>query len=257
MDLEERVARLEERFKLNFLEIEKRLAGLPEEADSKKLEEHIKEIEDLLLYVEVENTKIKEMIAESDPVLKQIGFSHSLKQPDNISKKLSSIEKRINSFEAELHKKEFYRAVEKELAENIQKRKQLEKMISELEKRTAAIKTPGYSHLTDGKIQSLTQSFQTLRSRVDDLYKTVATIEHRMNTIHESIRKEIAAHRKAYEEKTISYVSRHLEKFAKTVNKKLPPEKHHVHNKLSELEKKISELSNKISRKATVPVVVE
>jgi len=57
--LDEKLTRLENRVKTNFFEIEKKFAELSEKAPG-GIEERLQEIEDLVLLVQLENTKIKE-----------------------------------------------------------------------------------------------------------------------------------------------------------------------------------------------------
>jgi hypothetical protein len=62
-EMEERFARLEERLKLVFAEIEKRLDSVQVKPEY-SVEERIQEIEDLLLLLQLETTKLKEKIGE-------------------------------------------------------------------------------------------------------------------------------------------------------------------------------------------------
>ena len=61
--LDEKLTRLENRVKTNFFEIEKKFAELPEKAPE-GIEERLQEIEDLVLLVQLENTKIKEKFGQ-------------------------------------------------------------------------------------------------------------------------------------------------------------------------------------------------
>jgi len=67
-DIEKRIRHLEDKFKYNFFEIEKRFAEIhPKEttAEPSNLADRVQYIEDLLLMVQVENEKLREMILSS------------------------------------------------------------------------------------------------------------------------------------------------------------------------------------------------
>src|SRR3990172_9701180 len=64
-DMEEALGRIENRNKSNFLEIERRLVKMETGGTSdsaNEATERIQEIEDLLLLIQFENTKMKEML---------------------------------------------------------------------------------------------------------------------------------------------------------------------------------------------------
>src|SRR3989338_5088961 len=66
-DLEDKLDRLENRIKATFLEIEKRLESMKtEEPFALSIETRIQELEDLLLLVQLEVTKIRERPADMD-----------------------------------------------------------------------------------------------------------------------------------------------------------------------------------------------
>lgn len=84
-ELEERLNRLEEKLRLTFTEVEKRLAPQPQEYT---FEERIQELEDLILLLQLENTKLKEKVGEG------LEFGLAPSTPD-ISGRLATIESEL------------------------------------------------------------------------------------------------------------------------------------------------------------------
>ncbi|MBI5347188.1 MAG: hypothetical protein HZB66_01115 [Candidatus Aenigmarchaeota archaeon] len=69
-EISERLDRLENRIKINFFEIEKKFAKISPEGGSEEmvaLKERIQEIEDLQMYLELENIKLKEKMSDAGP----------------------------------------------------------------------------------------------------------------------------------------------------------------------------------------------
>lgn len=66
-ELEERVARLENRAKANFFEMEKRLMALESRSEGPDVLERLHELEDLMLLMQVEGTKLKERTSPTIP----------------------------------------------------------------------------------------------------------------------------------------------------------------------------------------------
>ncbi len=73
--IEERLNKLEERLKAVFAEIEKRFEDLQQKPEY-SFEERIQEIEDLVLLLQLENTKLREKVGEG------LDFGISSKAPD-------------------------------------------------------------------------------------------------------------------------------------------------------------------------------
>lgn len=87
VELEERLNRLEEKLRLTFGEIEKRLTqGQPQAASD--IEERLQELEDLLLLLHLENTKLREKVGEG------LDFGITPATPD-ISERLTRIESEL------------------------------------------------------------------------------------------------------------------------------------------------------------------
>ncbi|KHO48105.1 MAG: coiled-coil [archaeon GW2011_AR5] len=95
VELEERLNRLEERLKLTFVEIEKRMqpqqpgaSGTP--ANTMDVGDRIDELEDLLLLLQLENTKLKERVGEG------LDFGITPSAPD-VSERLNRIESELGN----------------------------------------------------------------------------------------------------------------------------------------------------------------
>lgn len=88
-ELEEKVNRLEERLKLIFAEIEKRFAQQQPQIEV-NVEERLQELEDLLLLLHLESTKMREKVGEG------LDFGITPTTPD-ISERLTRIESELAS----------------------------------------------------------------------------------------------------------------------------------------------------------------
>lgn len=91
-ELEERINHLEERLKLTFVEIEKRMTA-PAQAPSAAsidVSDRVDELEDLLLLLQLENTKLKERVGEG------LDFGITPSVPD-VSERLNRIESEISN----------------------------------------------------------------------------------------------------------------------------------------------------------------
>jgi len=88
--MEEKLVRLETRMKTNFFEIEKKLVSL-EESSPDVLNERIRELEDLLLLLQLENIRIKEKFSSSD--ILQSAQEERLELPRALP---SDVEERLN-----------------------------------------------------------------------------------------------------------------------------------------------------------------
>ena len=92
-ELEERLNRLEERLKLTFVEIEKRIQP-PGASDTPSsamdVGDRIDELEDLLLLLQLENTKLKERVGEG------LDFGITPSAPD-VSERLNRIESELSN----------------------------------------------------------------------------------------------------------------------------------------------------------------
>ena len=116
-EIEERFARLEEKLRVTFLEIDKRLPK-PEEHKESPLEERIDELEDLLLLLQLENTKLKEKVGEGldfgispsapgvnerlEKIEEELSSGTSPVQPGDIDVKIATLEERINALPSQL-----------------------------------------------------------------------------------------------------------------------------------------------------------
>lgn len=88
-ELEEHINRLEEKLKVTFVEIEKRL-NERQQTPEMNVDERIQELEDLLLLLQLENTKLKEKVHEG------LDFGIVPNTPD-ISERLNRIETELGS----------------------------------------------------------------------------------------------------------------------------------------------------------------
>ncbi len=86
-EIDERFGRLEEKLKLTFNEIEKRLAQTQQQPHY-SVEDRIEELEDLLLLLQLENTKVREKIVEG------LDFGIVPAAPD-ISERITRIESEL------------------------------------------------------------------------------------------------------------------------------------------------------------------
>lgn len=115
-ELEERFNRLEEKLKITFIELEKRLNQQQPEQPQTNVEDRIQEIEDLLLLLHLENTKMKEKIRDGldfgiVPNVPDVSerltrveselASHASAMPSQteIETKIATLEERINSLQ--------------------------------------------------------------------------------------------------------------------------------------------------------------
>ncbi|HLD39115.1 MAG TPA: hypothetical protein VJB05_02260 [archaeon] len=90
-ELEERFNRLEEKLKITFIELEKRLNQQQlHDQPQTNVEDHIQEIEDLLLLLQLENTKMKEKIRDG------LDFGIIPNVPD-VSERLTRVESELAS----------------------------------------------------------------------------------------------------------------------------------------------------------------
>ncbi len=90
LTLDDRLTRLENRIKSNFFEIEKKFAELSEK-ESPQGEHRIQEMEDLLMLIQLENTKIKE----------KLGSQEALAAPDgDMSDRVARIESELGEIKS-------------------------------------------------------------------------------------------------------------------------------------------------------------
>ncbi len=150
-ELEQRLDRLEERLKLTFTEIEKRLTQ-EKPPETASFEDRIDELEDLLLLLQLENTKLREKVGEGldigitpsapdvserlNRIESELGArSIPVSEPgDNgaIDAKIAALEEKINSLPSTTIK--VPRDVEKHVKEHMEEdMRQLEKRIKTLE----------------------------------------------------------------------------------------------------------------------------
>lgn len=88
-ELEERFNKLEEKLRVTFSEIERRFGQLQQTPET-NAEERIQELEDLLLLLQLESTKLKEKVGEG------LDFGITPNVPD-VSERLNSIESELSS----------------------------------------------------------------------------------------------------------------------------------------------------------------
>lgn len=102
VELEERLTRLENRIKTNFFDIEKKFADLSQKPEDERLHE----LEDLVLLIQLENTKLKDKLGTQDTLATEpgvmgdrvsklesaIGELKSVSMPANVEKRLLSVE---------------------------------------------------------------------------------------------------------------------------------------------------------------------
>lgn len=147
-ELEERLNRLEEKLKVTFTEIEKRLMQQPQQ-QTDVYEDRLQELEDLILLLQLENTKLKDKVGEgldfgiapSTPDIRErlntiegelASHTTPLPASSDVDAKIAVIEERINSLQTPEMKvpKDMEKHLKTALAENI---RDLEKRIKTLE----------------------------------------------------------------------------------------------------------------------------
>lgn len=113
-EMEERINRLEEKLKLTFVEIEKRLNE--RQSPEVNMDERIQELEDLLLLLQLENTKLKEkvhggldfgIVPNSPDISERLNrveteLSHATGSVagSDVEAKMATLEERINAIHA-------------------------------------------------------------------------------------------------------------------------------------------------------------
>ncbi len=109
MSLDDRLTRLENRIKTNFFEVEKRFADLSAKegaAEPTGIEERLQEMEDLILLIQLENTKIKERLGTQEtPATQPSEATERISRLESIVKSGASpanIEERLVSLEQKL-----------------------------------------------------------------------------------------------------------------------------------------------------------
>lgn len=112
VELEDRLTRLENRIKTNFFDIEKKFADISEKS-SEVPDERLQELEDLVLLIQLENTKLKEKlgtqetlsaepggiaerISKLESVIDQIK-SGATAAPSNIEQRLAGLEQKLST----------------------------------------------------------------------------------------------------------------------------------------------------------------
>jgi hypothetical protein len=100
-NIEERLDRLENKMKVGFFEVEKKLVKL-ETSSSASMDERVQELEDLLLLLQLDNMRLKEKVSSTDTTQPDIGervssMGLSEEVPSNIESRLNQIENKISS----------------------------------------------------------------------------------------------------------------------------------------------------------------
>lgn len=119
-ELEERFNRLEEKLKITFIELEKRLNEQQPQQPQTSFEDRIQELEDLLLLLQLENTKMKEKIRDG------LDFGIIPNTPD-VSERLIRLESELASHTS-----------------NMPSQSEIETKISTLEERINSLQTPNF-----------------------------------------------------------------------------------------------------------------
>ncbi len=134
-EIKERLDRLENRTKMNFFEIEKRFSQLAVPSGNEeieKLKDRIQELEDLQMYLELENIKIKEKISDTGPYSspdldqrvkhmeeKMSGTQHVVvhdkKIPENVSRQIDELRSELGRMGSSRELREAINLMEKRM----------------------------------------------------------------------------------------------------------------------------------------------
>jgi len=218
-DIDERLRRLEDRTKINFFEIEKRLSKLEsggEPDEILELKERIAELEDLQMLLELENTKLKEAL----------GVENVLTNPPvtggELEKRISEIEKKISYLE----KSGPLPSIDISEIEN--------KIVHDLEKRMGR----PVSNELEKKVNEELAEINELKNSIHSI------IDKKINSRLEQIEKRIDEIRRTNEESIRKDVEERLEEMRRDLDK-IKVEEIAKHE--SSLNEKIDELSKRIN----------
>ena len=138
VELDERLNRLEEKLKLTFIEIEKRMTQ-QQPQETVDFGDRIDELEDLILLLQLENTKLREKVGEG------LDFGISPTAPD-ISERLTRIESeissRVNMVAEDVHDESVHARInelESKINSRIQEDHPIHQNVKELEKKVKTL----------------------------------------------------------------------------------------------------------------------
>lgn len=204
-DIGERLARLENRMKTSFFEIERRLVNL-ETSSSAALGERIQELEDLLLLLQIENMKIKEKTAGevdvTNPDLEQrLQMLESPRGlPGDIEERLNYIENKISSIKGKGD--ELLEDRLNELESRISATGRVYKEVSEIERRLSDIESKRTIPINiEERLDALERRRAVpinIEERLNDLEEKILLkgkvsedIEERLDELNDRISKEV------------------------------------------------------------------
>ena len=188
-DIVQRLDRLEQKNKENFLQIEKRLTSLEssdEDVETDDVEERIKEIEDLQMLLELENISIKEQLEDKgvkDPVMK----SSSNSKINELKKRVDELEKKSPGF---LKSKNNFKPIKRKLSSleerinklSLNKPDKLKKRVDSLEK---MVKDSGPK---DTDLSPIRERINDLEERISSMNgSNVSLDEKELNELKEKI----------------------------------------------------------------------
>lgn len=151
-EFEERFGKLEEKLKITFNEIERRFEQLQQPPET-QLDERIQELEDLLLLLQLENTKLKEKVGEG------LDFGITPNVPD--------VSERVGRIEAELASRPV--AVTPTNGDVEAKIAALEERINAIPTTTVKVSKDAEKHIKEGLKDSITGDIHLLEKRIRTL----------------------------------------------------------------------------------------
>ena len=193
-DSKERLDRLDNRIKTNFFDIEKRLAKIEGSGD-KNIEQRVHELEDLVLMLETDNTRLKEKLEgrgeEKGKDYKKIEESFAKKEKE-FEERLGDLEKLIVSEKG--MKKQPKGDINKKLAElegKIGKSgyEKLEKKMGELEKKISTTHLKEIESRLGNLEKSYTQEIEKMEHEIEKTGKVIVKEEmnHYLDKILERV----------------------------------------------------------------------
>lgn len=158
-ELEERLNRLEEKLKLTFIEIEKRLTQPQQQTN----DERIDELEDLILLMQLEATKMKEKVGEG------LDFGITPSVPD--------VSERLNRIESEVASRSVPAAVETgEQGSDLRaKIAELEEKISSIPTTTIKVPKDVEKHVREAMEKEAAKEMRELEKRIKTLEALLAS----------------------------------------------------------------------------------
>lgn len=224
-ELEERLNNLEKKTKATFTEVEKRLAVAPEQLNvPEAISDRLNELEDLLLLSQVENTKLKDMIAgtqnveniESGDIGKRLNkieekvySMNDVQTPLSVegadySEELEQITKRLDDIEQQFGNGASSGSVKEEMPSDIHDR------LNELEEKIQQVGSSRDDSVTDRlteleeKLEKITglrtstpESDSSIKEMEDNLERSLGNLEQRIKTL-ETRKPPVIAKEKPY-----------------------------------------------------------